>query len=78
MKAWQHVSEILMELGIEAELRIHSDSSAGRAQCFRLGAGALKHVEVRYFHIQQLMAARRCVLVKVDGEENIADLGTKG
>ncbi len=58
--------EIMMDLGIEEELRIHSDSTAGRAQCCRLGAGALKHVEVRYFHTEQQIAARRLTLMKVD------------
>ena len=70
--------ETLMELGMDVTVRIHSDSSAGRSQCFRLGAGALKHVETRFFHIQQLVNSRRVEIIKVAGEENIADLATKG
>ena len=33
---------MLRGLGQEVKLQVHSDSSAGRAQCYRVGAGALK------------------------------------
>ena len=68
---------MLNDLGIATQVRIHSDSSSGRAMCYRLGAGSAKHVETKYFHLQTLVMARHLSIHKVEGSYNVADLGTK-
>jgi hypothetical protein len=68
---------MLQEIGLDLRVRVWSDSSSGRSWCHRLGAGSMKHVETKYFHIQLLMSSRRLQVEKVRGIENPADLGTK-
>ena len=68
---------LLEEMNFQCNLTIYSDSSSGRAMCFRIGAGSQKHIEVRHFFVQQLFRDKRLRLEAVRGEENPADLGTK-
>ena len=68
----------LADLGIKAKILLRTDSTAAKAMCFRLGPGAhLKHVETRFFMLQQVMASRLLDVEKVDGELNVSDLLTK-
>jgi hypothetical protein len=71
------VQSTLAEIGIVLKLRVWSDSSAARTMCHRLGAGSLKHVETKHFHIQHLLAEGKLTVEKVGTEENPGDLGTK-
>ena len=68
---------LLEEAGFKCNLKIYSDSSSGRAMCYRIGAGSQKHIEARRFFVQQLFRDRKLRLEKVCGEVNPADLGTK-
>ena len=71
------MTTLLEEAGFKCNLTIYSDSSSGRAMCYRIGAGSQKHIEVRRFFVQQLFRDRKLRLEKVGGEVNPADLGTK-
>jgi hypothetical protein len=69
---------ILEEIGMLLPVRVLTDSTAGKAVCHRLGAGQkLRHVEVKWFHVQDLVQKKEVTVYKVDGVSNCADLGTK-
>ena len=69
---------LLQEMEYDVHTIEWSDSSTGISQAKRLGASkTMKHVELKYFHLQQLVAARRIYPRKVWGQENTADLMTK-
>ena len=40
------------------QLQIHTDSSASKGVCERLGIGKLKHVQVRFMWLQERVARR--------------------
>ena len=71
------MASVLAEVGISLPVVIYTDSSAGKSICLRLGAGALKHVETRFFHLQQMVRAKRLEVPRCAGLANPADLGTK-
>eukprot|EP00971_Amphidinium_carterae_P352334 6492552-Amphidinium_carterae.2 len=65
-------------LGCEATLRVHSDSSAARGFANKTGLGKrMKHIQVRFLWLQQLVRDRALKLCPVDTLLNSADLGTK-
>ena len=43
----------IRELGHEAQVRIWTDAAAARGLALRSGCGAIKHVETKYFWLQQ-------------------------
>jgi hypothetical protein len=68
---------LLKDLGIEAPLRVWTDSSAAIGICSRQGLGKLRHLDTHTLWIQQAVRLGRVDLRKVDGEVNPADLLTK-
>jgi hypothetical protein len=68
---------LLRDLGVEARLRIWTDSSAAIGICNRQGLGKLRHLDTHTLWIQQAVRTGRIDLRKVLGEENPADLLTK-
>ena len=68
---------LLRDLGIEAPLRVWTDSSAAIGICSRQGLGKLRHLDTHTLWIQQAVRGRRVDLRKVPGESNPADLLTK-
>ena len=71
------VHTLLTELGLPLRIVAHTDSSAAIGIATRRGLGKLKHIELRQLWIQQETEARRVMIKKVSGLENVADLGTK-
>ena len=71
------VQSTLAEIGITLKLRVWSDSSAARTMCHRLGAGSLKHVETKHFHIQNLVSQGKLTIERISTDQNPGDLGTK-
>ena len=67
----------LADLGIEAMLRCHSDSSAARAVASRRGLGKLRHVHTRFLWLQSQVAQKALQLRSVHGPQNPADALTK-
>ena len=67
----------LRELGFEVRAVLRSDASAALDAVRKRGPGRLKHVSVKWWFLQDLIAERRIFVEKVPGEENPADLLTK-
>ena len=58
-------------------LELLVDSSAAKSFVSKRGAGKMRHIEVRWFWLQEEVRAGRVVVTKVRGEWNPADLMTK-
>jgi hypothetical protein len=73
------VQTILGELGFVTSVRVMCDSSAAIGMASRRGSSSrTRHIEARYYYLQQLVATRLVSLVKIPGVDNIADILTKG
>ena len=68
---------LLQDLGVGAQLRVWTDSSAAIGICNRQGLGKLRHLDTHTLWIQQAVRTGRVDLRKVLGEDNPADLLTK-
>ena len=68
---------LLRDLGVQAPLRVWTDSSAAIGICSRQGLGKLRHLDAHILWIQQAVRLGRVDLRKVDGESNPADVLTK-
>eukprot|EP00972_Heterocapsa_arctica_P016340 2411341-Heterocapsa_arctica.AAC.1 len=64
---------MLAEAGIDAHLRVRTDSSAAKAVYQRRGVGRMKHLEVRHLWLQAAFRDNVYTLDTVRSEENIAD-----
>ena len=71
------VKHALEWLGYRVEYTLHLDSSAAKAMINREGVGKLKHMDVRALWLQAERRDFGLRVVKVAGEHNVADLGTK-
>jgi hypothetical protein len=65
------------ELGIQLELRIHTDSDACRGTVHRTGLGRLKHLRIEELWLQAAVEEKRLQVVRVPRELNPADCLTK-
>ena len=68
---------LLRDLGVQAKLRVWTDSSATVGICSRQGLGKLRHIDTRSLWVQQKLREGALELRKVRGEVNPADLFTK-
>ncbi len=68
---------LLRDLGVEAPLRVWTDSSAAIGICSRPGLGKMRHLDTHTLWIQQAVRTGRVDLRKVPGDQNPADLLTK-
>ena len=69
-----------VELGVLGEMEvadIATDSSAAKSFASRRGLGRMRHVEVRWLWLQAEVASGRVRVLKMPGEANPADVGTK-
>ena len=66
------------DMGEELRAVVRSDSSAALAISQRVGLGKVRHLQVQYLWIQERHSAKELDLRKVKGEQNPADLLTKG
>jgi len=71
------VMALMADLGIEGRVRLWVDSSAAKSISSRVGLGKLRHLEVKYLWVQQLVKKKRITIHKVRGEFNPADWLTK-
>ena len=67
----------IMQFGFSVRLWVLSDSSAARAMTARTGSGRVKHVEARYFWVQDRVRKKQFSVGSIDTSHNTADLGTK-
>ena len=72
-------SSVLLQemLNIDLKLALHSDSAATISQHSKFGLGRMKHVELRFLFVKDLLKRGTLSLCKVPGTENPADIGTK-
>ena len=68
---------LLDGMGIEVKVQVNTDSSAAKSIASRNGAGRVRHIEVRELWVQDRVAKGELSVVKVKGEENVADGLTK-
>ena len=69
---------IMRELGINLSARLRSDASAAQAAALRQGlTRRMRHVDVKYLYIQNLINDKKVVMGKISTDLNISDLGTK-
>lgn len=68
---------ILRAMEIEVGLELHTDSSAAKGTSARQGVGKLRHMEAKMLWLQQYTKRRDIAVRKIDGAENVGDLGTK-
>jgi hypothetical protein len=66
-----------VDMGIDVTIRVWTDSDTGRSVASRRGLGRLKHVELRFLWVQEIVKSGRLRLMRVKGTENIADHLTK-
>ncbi len=71
------VQALAAHLGWEVKVDLFVDSSAAKAIASRLGLGKIRHLEVRYRWLQEVIAEGRLAVRKVAGRSNPADLLTK-
>ena len=67
----------LIETQRPCNLKIYSDSTAGRGMCSRVGVGKVRHLELRYLWIQERLRLKAFELHKEDTSEMSADMLTK-
>ena len=59
-------------------IRIHTDSTAGKSMATRFGTSKkTKHVQLRFLFIQELVASGVVSIKKVSGTSNPSDVMTK-
>ena len=69
---------MFQDLGIPMKIEIQSDSSTANSLTDRLGAGQRsKHIDTRYFSIQERVQDGDLSIKKVLTAKNCADVGTK-
>ena len=71
------ICSVARELNVDLKLVIYSDSSATISQHSKLGLGRMKHVELRFMFVKDLVKREKLSLCKIPGTDNPADLGTK-
>ena len=71
------IQALMHDMGIVADLVIHTDSSAAKSFCSRRGLGKMKHIQTRFLWVQERLALKHFTLEKVASEKNMADLLTK-
>ena len=68
---------MMKEIGWDAEVCLHVDAAATIGVLHRRGLGKIRHLEVEALWMQQVIYEKKLKLVKVRGEDNFADIGTK-
>ena len=63
--------------GVDGPIRLHTDSSSAKSFASRRGLGPSRHGQTRPLWLQQAVAEKRLIVVKVPGVDNPADVLTK-
>ena len=71
------ICTVAKELSVDLKLVLHSDSIATISQHSKMGLGRMKHVELRFLFVKDLVKREKLSLCKVLGTDNPAVLGTK-
>ena len=65
------------DLGDIVKIQLFTDSAAARGMIGRRGLGKVRHLEVGYLWLHDLVADKKILMSKVKGTESPADMGTK-
>ncbi len=68
---------LMEDVGMTVEVQANTDSSAAKSITSRKGSGRVRHVEVRDMWVQERVARGELKIVKVRGEDSVADGLTK-
>ena len=71
------LKSLLMDLKMQLEADLCTDSSAAKGMASRRGAGSVRHIHCPALWLQQAIALRRLRITKRDGKSLSADVGTK-
>jgi hypothetical protein len=68
---------LMVDMGMKHRIRIRTDASAAKGIALRRGMGKVRHVEVSQLWLQEKVGRGEIEVIKIDGEDNIADALTK-
>jgi hypothetical protein len=68
---------MLHELKHEVLVQVLCDSSSARAIALRRGFGRLKHLDVKWLWVQDVLKMKDIKLAAIASVDNLADIGTK-
>ena len=68
---------MLRDFGVEVAIRVNTDASAAKGMANSRGLGKVRHIEVNQLWIQDRVANGDIEIIKVNGNQNIADILTK-
>ena len=71
------IQSICRDLGYTYKLWVHTDATAAIGIARRRGMGKIRHLDTSDLWVQEVVRSERVALLKVAGEENIADIMTK-
>ena len=72
-----YLQTILSELGYEVRLNLHTDSTTAKRVAQRKGLGTMKHMDVKFLFIQDIVLKKKAYVYKVHTDVNLSDIGTK-
>ena len=72
-----YLQSMLSDMGYNVDLEVHTDASGAKALASRQGLGRVRHVENTYLWLQDKVAAKQLKIMKIRGDQNCADVGTK-
>ncbi len=67
------IKSMSKDLGFEVEVQVNTGSSVAKSISSRLGAGRVRHVEVRELWVQRSVHRVELSIINVRGEDNVAD-----
>ena len=71
------IKALMDDMGMEVEVVLKSDSSAGRAISLRKGTGKMRRLQAKYLWLQDATYEKMLNMEKAIGTENPADIVTK-
>jgi hypothetical protein len=71
------IASLLKDLGIEREIRLHTDAAAALGIIGRKGVGKVRHLDTSVLWLQQKELQQAVQFLKVPGADNSSDLMTK-
>ena len=71
------LQNMLEDFDVAMKIEVRTDASAAKGIANRRGLGKVRHMEVSQLWVQEKVSSGRIAIVKVKGENNIADALTK-
>jgi hypothetical protein len=68
---------LLRDLGMEVRVMLWTDSNTAKSMSSRTGMGKTRHIDTRYYWIQEVVRKGVVRIMKVEGEKNPSDILTK-